>query len=268
MVYDVLWGGYGMLFNNPTKMQHWLSPHSIQWYSQLGKLEGRYIYPWNSTLTVPNGETIFEEEVLRMVKGKKVLDIGCGHGEFALQCSWEAKKVVGFDVTDHFLPKSENPKNLSFVSGNSKNGLPFHEEEFDCAYNRKGPTSSYSDVGRVVRSKGTFLGLHPGDKLGQELPKLFPGLFEEQKGSPVLNNLHVKIRNSGFYEADIEEVNGIEYLHSPLDVLKMRCFGQHPEIFRKLKEAYLPQITRIFDENKTETGLPVTFSQYIVRVVV
>ncbi|WP_456271012.1 class I SAM-dependent methyltransferase [Bacillus sp. AK031] len=257
-----------MLLKDPTKMQEWLPPHSIQWYSQIGELEGKYNYTWNSTVLVPNGETIFDEEVMKMVKGKKVLDIGCGHGDFALNCSSEAAEVIGFDVTSQFLPKDRTPLNVSFVEGNTKKGLPFKNAEFDCAYNRKGPTSSYPHVKRVVKNGGIFLALHPGDNLGMELPELFPGLFNKQESTPVLCNLQQKIKESGFHKSEIEEVNVIEFLHSPVDVLKRRCFGQHPKIYDELIKAELQQVARIFDENKTDQGLPVTFSRYIVRIVV
>jgi ubiquinone/menaquinone biosynthesis C-methylase UbiE len=62
-----------------------------------------------------------------------VLDVGCGHGEFTMQCAKYAKEIVGFDVTEKFIKVGvENiSTNVSFVMGNSKNGLPFGEDEFD-----------------------------------------------------------------------------------------------------------------------------------------
>lgn len=63
---------------NPTTLPHWLQPHSLAWHKQLSELQHTYHYDWNSTLTAPNGETIFDEEVLQMITDKKVLDVGCG----------------------------------------------------------------------------------------------------------------------------------------------------------------------------------------------
>jgi 2-polyprenyl-3-methyl-5-hydroxy-6-metoxy-1,4-benzoquinol methylase len=84
---------------NPATHEDWLRPHSIDWYAQLGKQSGQFAYPWNTTMLEPNGESLFVEEVAKSVPGKKVLDIGCGHGEFTIRWSPLAKQVVGLDIT-------------------------------------------------------------------------------------------------------------------------------------------------------------------------
>ncbi|HEU4963684.1 MAG TPA: SAM-dependent methyltransferase, partial [Bacilli bacterium] len=61
---------------DPSKHEKWLAPHSLAWYEQLGRLTGQFAYPWRSTITEPSGETVFTEEVARMVAGKRVLDVG------------------------------------------------------------------------------------------------------------------------------------------------------------------------------------------------
>lgn len=126
------------MLNNLTIFYEWLTPHSIDWYKQLSELQGVYKYTWDSTITSPSGEFIFDEEVTKMIKNKKVLDVGCGHGKFTRYCSSIAKQIVGFDVTENFLgvAKVNKKPNLSFIVGNTKQGLPFEKEEFDCAYIR------------------------------------------------------------------------------------------------------------------------------------
>lgn len=92
-----------MQLTDPTIFEDWMKPHSIEWYKQLSNLQGKYIYPWNSTLTEPIGESIFDKEVTQLIANKKVLDIGCGHGEFTNNCGLFAKEIIGFDVTDNFV---------------------------------------------------------------------------------------------------------------------------------------------------------------------
>ena len=64
-----------MQWTDPTTISGWLKPHSIEWYKQLSDIQDKYIYSWNSTLTEPNGESIFDEEVHKMIANKKVLKI-------------------------------------------------------------------------------------------------------------------------------------------------------------------------------------------------
>lgn len=255
---------------DPTTFADWLPPHSIDWYKQLSNLEGKYIYSWESTLTEPNGESIFDKEVAHIIANKNVLDVGCGHGEFTLKCSLLAKEIVGFDVTDNFVQTGiENKKpNVSFVVGNTKNGLPFETDKFDCAYIRKGPTSAYPYLKNVIKKSGEIIGLHPGDEMGKELPLLFPNLFQFSKGTPILDVINQRLDISNFSYSKIEEINSIEYINSPLDVLKLRCFGQHPSIYETLKEKSLSEISKVFEKSASEDGLPITFSRYIVRATV
>lgn len=148
---------------NPAAHPDWVRPHSIEWYAQLGKLTGQYSFDWKSTVTEPNGESMFTHEVSRMVPGKKVLDIGCGHGEFALQWSTVAKHIVGIDITSDFIKQGNQAgrQHVTFITANTKDRLPFEDGEFDCAYNRRGPTSAYLDVKRVSKRGGKLIGLHP-----------------------------------------------------------------------------------------------------------
>lgn len=259
-----------MGLTDPTTFEAWLQPHSIEWYKQLSTLQGKYIYSWNSTLNEPNGESLFDKEVTRIIANKKVLDVGCGHGQFTNACGLLAKEIIGFDVTDKFVQAGLKAKesNVSFITGNIKSGLPFETDEFDCAYIRKGPTSAYPQLKKVIKTGGKIMGLHPGDESSKELPLLFPNLFEFSVGTPILNVIQQRLDLSKFSNTNIEVINSKEYIHSPVDVLKLRCFGQHPGIYETLKEKDLTEISSIFEQNATEDGLPITFSRYIIRATV
>lgn len=256
------------MLTDPAALSDWLPPHSLEWYKQIGNLEGKYSYSWSSTIKHPNGESVFDEEVMQMAKDKKVLDIGCGDGRFTIQCGTAAKEIVGFDATEKFTAAGNEKRrgNVSFLTGNSKLGLPVERGPFDCAYIRKGPTSAYLFLKEAVKDGGTVLGLHPGDDLGKELPVLFPAFFEKREGRPILTQIMKRLEAGSFTSAEIEHIDATEYLHKPVDVIKWRCFGQNPGVYKRMIEENLPEITRIFEKNSTLEGLPITFSRYIIRV--
>ncbi|OKP92242.1 class I SAM-dependent methyltransferase [Paenibacillus sp. P32E] len=256
---------------DPTTHKDWMMPHSFQWYAGLGSLTGKYAYPWNSTITGPDAEQIFAQEVAGMVPGKKVLDVGCGHGDFTVGWSPVVQRIVGLDVTADFIhtANSTAPANVSFVTANTKIRLPFEQNEFDCAYNRKGPTSAYPELTRIIRKGGQLIALHPGDRLSPELSILFPGLYgPRQEGTPVLDKIKQRLDASGFAEAEIETVLSTQYLHGPIDLVRLRCFGQTSAVHEMVMESSLPEISRIFAQHQTVHGLPTTVEYYIVRATV
>ncbi|WP_419394026.1 hypothetical protein [Cytobacillus praedii] len=92
-----------MKFIDPSTLSGGIPPYSFERYKQLGNLQGIYKYTWNSLLQQPNGESIFDKEAAKMIINKKVLDVGCGHGDFTLKCRLQAKEIVGFNVTENFI---------------------------------------------------------------------------------------------------------------------------------------------------------------------
>lgn len=259
-----------MSLMNPENIKSWLPPHSVEWYEQINRLQGKYIYPWQSITPEPNEETRFDQEVLQAIQQLKVLDVGCGHEDFTLQCSLFAKEIVGFDITEGFVDigRNNSSSNVSFIVGNTKNGLPFKAGEFDAAFIRKGPTSAYPELKKVVKTGGGIFGLHPGDAQGKELADLFPGFFQPTPGTPVLDTIYKRLAQSNYQSVEVETVNSIEYLFSPIDVIKIRCFGQSEEVLETVRETSLSNITRIFEKHAVAEGLPITYSRYIVRAVV
>lgn len=259
-----------MALTNPAAHREWLVPHSLEWYEQLSKQQAVYTYPWVSTFAMPTGESIFEKEVLEMIQHKKVLDLGCGDGQFANECGRYAKGVVGIDATIQFVQtaKSHHLSNVTFVVGNTKEPLPFQRDAFDCAYNRKGPTSSYLQLTPIMKKGSRVIGLHPGDAHGKELEEWFQGFFAKEEGTPVWDRLNRQLLKSGYSSYQIEEVQSIEYLNTPLDVVNYRCFGQTQSLVDDTVKSNLEEVTEIFSVNKSEKGLPITHSRYIVQAVI
>lgn len=256
---------------DPRTHPDWLAPHSFAWYARLGQAVGNYAYPWKSAVFGPDAEKLFETEVSGMVAGREVLDVGCGHGEFTVRWSPDVKRIVGLDVTEAFLESGRrcSKANVTFIAASTKETLPFGPGEFDCAYIRKGPTSAYPDLGRVIRKGGRILGLHPGDRMSEELPELFPGLFQPRSGGTViLDMIKSRLAAAGLSDAVVETVKGVQILNGPMDVVHMCCFGQTAAVQEMVVRTSLPAIERIFARHASGGGLPVTVEHYVVRAVV
>ncbi|MFC2062226.1 class I SAM-dependent methyltransferase [Elusimicrobiota bacterium] len=78
---------------------------------------------------------------LKLIKGKKVLDIGCGSGRYSCALAMlGAEKVIGIDYGEMGLRKGRELarinrlSNLQFKKGNIHE-MPFKDEEFDFCFN-------------------------------------------------------------------------------------------------------------------------------------
>jgi ubiquinone/menaquinone biosynthesis C-methylase UbiE len=101
-------------------------------------------------------------ELLGNVKGKKILDFGCGTGIYAKLLTKKGAKVSGFDISKTMLDiaKKENPKlDLKFGSGYK---IPF-KEKFDivnCSLvleHIKDWNKAFKEVYRVLKPNGIFV---------------------------------------------------------------------------------------------------------------
>jgi ubiquinone/menaquinone biosynthesis C-methylase UbiE len=90
------------------------------------RLRGGTSQFYNEMLEMP---TTFK--VLGNVRGKKILDLGCGPGRYAKLLSERGAKVVGLDNSKHSLEiaRTQAP-NVKFILGDVEK-LPFKSGEFD-----------------------------------------------------------------------------------------------------------------------------------------
>jgi len=136
----------------------------------------------NVTLDGSDGELEFDAEAIRLARGKDVLDIGCGPGEFTLRVAKRARSVVGADSSKVALRMAGRNLakkaliNVVFRYGEARN-LPFANESFDFAYSRRGPASDskkcLAEVMRVLRRGGTFTEITIGERDKQNLAEIF-----------------------------------------------------------------------------------------------
>jgi ubiquinone/menaquinone biosynthesis C-methylase UbiE len=100
-----------------------------------------------------------------MQKGEKLLEIGCGRGEFLLAFQGMGLHCQGVDLSDYCL-KNVNDLNVSCVDI-SKEALPFADNSFDYVYHKSliehlySPDNLMKETIRVLRPGGKIVILTP-----------------------------------------------------------------------------------------------------------
>ncbi len=175
-----------------------------------------------------SGEDYFDKTVLEAAKGRDVIDIGCGRGEFTLSVARVASRVLGIDFSENAISRAlENSKaaragNVEFKLADARK-IPVPDESFDLAFSRRGPAMesllSITETYRVLRRYGLLIQQEGGerDKLnwmqvfgrGQNFP--LPGRIGEEKKK--------LLEKAGFKNVDVREFEATEYFKTLKDVV-------------------------------------------------
>ncbi|CAB4438936.1 unnamed protein product [Rhizophagus irregularis] len=136
-----------------------------------------------------------------LIRGCKVLDVGCGPGTWLLELSntYTSSQFIGLDMTPIY-PQEIKPSNLKFVEGNIFNGLPFPDNEFDFVHmesmililTRDQWNFVFSELMRVTKSGGFIEVVEPyiiTDEAGPIFKKLYGGIYDSSLKRNVDMNL-------------------------------------------------------------------------------
>lgn len=168
---------------------------------------------------------------LRLKKGERVLDLGCGRGDETIEVALllgEVGEAIGLDLTPEMIEIAEQNAleqgitNVSFVNA-SVEELPFEDNEFDavisnCVINHAADKNKvYHEIFRVLKTGGRFV---VSDAVCKEaLPehiKNDPDQWAACFAGAITEEEYLQsIQTAGFN--DIQIVNRREYLKNGYD---------------------------------------------------
>jgi ubiquinone/menaquinone biosynthesis C-methylase UbiE len=104
------------------------------------------------------------------VRGKRVLELGCGAADWSIALAREGARVVGLDFSETRLRQARERvrragAHVSLVQANAE-AIPYHDERFDIVLSDYGATTfsdpgrTVPEVGRVLRTGGIFVFAH------------------------------------------------------------------------------------------------------------
>lgn len=252
------------------KHQEWVPPHSEKWYNQLGTEIGEYKYPWKSQFDEPTATMVFTEAIAQYIgKETRILDVGCGHGEFTYQWASKVEEVIGIDVIEGFIQTANKNKpsgSIQFLRVNADEKLPFPDNYFDVVYTKKGPWL-YEEASRITKPGGIVMGFYHGGTDGG-LREHFPGLYQPMPVDPydleLIENKYNFKGSKGLTDFNIEVIEEEEYFSTPEDVLIKKCFGQNEALKEVAWRECLKDVEEIFYKNATSKGLKVTNYHHLI----
>lgn len=98
------------VFSNMNEHPDYVSGQSKEWCQQLASQTGKYEYTWNYHHDGLIAEEVLTTELAALMQGK-VLDVGCGHGEYTNQWASCVEEIVGYDMTEDFIETANKRKN-------------------------------------------------------------------------------------------------------------------------------------------------------------
>jgi SAM-dependent methyltransferase len=135
------------------------------WYENIAAKTGGYLKTWNSTVIGESGEDAFVDLLFDSLdQSARVLDAGCGSGEFTIEVASSAGYVTGFDFSEKMIDAAnlnalrKQCGNVAFVHAASGE-LAFTKSSFDLVFSRRGPTSILLRPD-LLEDGGVMLGVH------------------------------------------------------------------------------------------------------------
>lgn len=260
-----------------------LKPHSPEWYDRLAKQQTGYFYPWRSSLPRFNGEDVFLALLQDLLKPDDVvLDVGCGHGELALDIAPLCRQLIAYDRIPDYIQlaqaaaQHQNIQNVTFICADSslahnhgQASIPADDHSIDVFYSRRGPLHWIEDARRVARPGAVLLQLNPNMPQPPAWNHLLPERFRlpEFEGASMEQTVKQKLQQNQIRLHSCWTFQVQEIFATLEDFYTYLVWGHPSDEVAALSEL-APVLERIFKEHATSTGLEVPFGRFLWQALI
>jgi SAM-dependent methyltransferase len=258
--------------------------HSDEWYDNLAQNQSGYYYPWQSEVGQRNGETAFLEILEEhLTADTRVLEVGCGHGDLALNIASSCHSVVAYDRVPAYIniaksnQASSGTENVEFVCHNAWDGsavnLPAEPNIIDLIIGRRAPLHWLTGAKDVCRPGAVLLALCP---MEEPIPawssKLPPKLHYENSGRHTGHgSIHQSVENR-LHQASLTLDSGWgfdvpEVFSDPEELYRMMTWGLPPTEVPPYSEISY-KVDGIYDKYAEAQGIVMRHCRFLFRAVV
>lgn len=263
------------------------TPHSNAWYDRLSSLQDGYYYPWHSTIADGGGEQAYLDLVRRHLHPDlDVLDVGCGHGEVALEMAPLCRSLRAYDRVSRFIDlarraaRDQGVDNLQFRCANSRADansgrvrVPAADASIDLVISRRGPTHWIEDTRRFCRPGATLIQLNPLAFLvepawNRQLPdalQLPPAIADPDAGMRASIERRLGLARLTMHSCWTYDVP--EWLRTPRDLHTFLTFGYDDGELPSWRESEA-QLAAVFEGHAGERGLEFRNRRFLWKAVV
>jgi SAM-dependent methyltransferase len=255
---------------------------SKAWFERLAQMQEGYYYPWQSTLPPYNGEDVYMEMVRQhLTRNADVLDVGCGHGEVALDIAPYCRSVLAYDRVAPYidlarqLSRERGVENITFLcadsspeAGGGHARIPAEDDSLDLLISRRGPIDWFEDAPRVARPGAVLLMLNPNrtpiPEWNDELPE---GLRLTGEPLPMRALIEERLSSAGLELHSCWEFDVPELYADPEQLYIRTSWGFTSEEVPSWAEAK-SMLRQIFHNHAGPEGLVLRFLRTLWKAVI